>query len=1395
MIKLFKRFVCAALVIIFMFAPLSGCVKTADSGEEFAVFTSFRDIPGITDEEIKAIDAIRGQTDYFRYSVLPTTEAFYNINDGSICGWAALLCEWLGELFEIPVVPEFVEWNEYLSTLASFEIDFSGYLTATEERRNSGYYMTETIAMQTVRYYRIMGSPLLGQIEQTRRLRYAFIEGSITVDEISPHLKPDTYDIIYVGDTDEAYEALRSGEADAFFNSNMLESAFDIYGNVVAYDFLPLVVSPVSLATRNPDLAPFISVVDKALANGASKYLHKLYTKGYQEYKANKFFMWLTDEEKEFLHNPPIVKVAAEYWFYPVSYYNTYEKRWEGIAFDIFYEIEKITGLKFEVANNNNAEWGELVEMLEDGRVDIICDLMQTPTRLGRFIWPATMYKKDTYALISKTDLPSVDFGEIPYSKIGLITGIGNTEMFLNWFPNATDTTFYESSDDVFADLDVGKIDLAMLSTGILAEMTNYHELSGYKANYMFSDYEYTFGFNKNQTVLCSIIDKALMTIDTDRLAQQWDTRSYDYHAKLLEAQRPWLIGVAFLSLLILALVTTLFARSRLASKHLEKLVGERTNELELQTREFALQTATLNTLIDSIPDLLYTKNLNLKFTHVNKSLFEYYGVSKEDMLGKSEEDIWLPGEYVESLEDLNLKVIREETIIKLEEQLLNADGTFRTFETIRLPIKVNGVISGVMGIGHDITERKAMEIEMNRQKVILQTLIDLVPCLIYWKDLELKYVLGNKFANELFGLTQNDIIGKTNREIGAFTGSISEIIDKLDKDVLESNKMLTTELWVNTGENIKQLFTTSSLPFVVDGELIGVISVAFDITERKAMEQAALAASQSKSSFLANMSHELRTPLNVVIGLTDLILEENHLARHVSENMRKISSAGNTLLNIVNDILDISKIESGMLAFVPTEYYISSLLNDVTTLVTTRIDEKPVAFRLNISDDLPKKLYGDDLRVKQILNNLLSNATKYTSTGTITLNVGVEWAGSKDVWLEIMVTDTGTGIREEDMQHLFTDYYQVDSQANRRNKGTGLGLSITKRLTEMMDGTISVESVFGQGTIFKVRIKQGTVNNETIGSSVADSLRKFIYSDEKRNYAKKLERIDLRHARVLVVDDMQTNLDVVAGLLRKYKMQVECVTNGYEALERIRFGRPYYNVVFMDHMMPGMDGIETTDAIRALGTDYARQIPIIALTANAIHGTVNIFYEHDFQDFVSKPIDIMQLDSAVRKWIRNTKPEEDEEAGEKEEEPIEISDLNIQGLNTEKGMALFGWDEEFYLMALRSYVENAPAVIDKIRSVTKETLNDYAVNIHGLKSISANIGAEITSNQAKTITVSTQQQLKYSEQIHTAVTEVSRGVRNFVSAAEAAALSANTLTERTGELEKFLTGQDEHGD
>jgi len=524
-------------------------------------------------------------------------------------------------------------------------------------------------------------------------------------------------------------------------------------------------------------------------------------------------------------------------------------------------------------------------------------------------------------------------------------------------------------------------------------------------------------------------------------------------------------------------------------------------------------------------------------------------------------------------------------------------------------------------------------------------------------------------------------------------------------------------------------------------GDDFAVVGFVHDMREHQRMideiESAleeAKRASKAKTSFLANMSHEMRTPLNAILGLSELTLEAD-LDDAVHENIEKIYAAGSMLLSTVNDILDISKIEAGKFEIINGDYDVPSTINDTVTQNILRIGEKPIKFILDIESDLPVRLNGDELRVKQVLNNLLSNAMKYTLEGTVELSVRCKREGDS-VWVTVRVADTGIGIKPDDLKRLFSDYSQFDKNVRHRVEGTGLGLPITKMVLELMDGSIDVQSEYGKGSVFTARFRQNFVSDETIGVQTVENLRQFHYADGKRASNKRVVRADLPYARVLVVDDIATNLEVAKGLMKPYGMKVDCVTSGQQAVSAIRKATVKYDAVFMDHMMPEMDGITATRLIRTdIGTEYAKNIPIIALTANAIAGNEKMFLENGFQDFISKPMDLLRLDAVIKRWVRS--PDHDrllaeyqavqpsEEAAQEQEPSNDQPQITeeIDGIDISKGIERFG-SEEVYLKILRSYVETTQSLLGQLHLVDKGTMEDYAIRVHGIKGSSMGIGA-----------------------------------------------------------------------
>ncbi len=616
------------------------------------------------------------------------------------------------------------------------------------------------------------------------------------------------------------------------------------------------------------------------------------------------------------------------------------------------------------------------------------------------------------------------------------------------------------------------------------------------------------------------------------------------------------------------------------------------------------------------------------------------------------------------------------------------------------------------------------------------------------------------------------------------------------------------------------------------------VMNICFKILEHeseqmlKEAKDAAISGTNAKSTFLANMSHEIRTPLNAILGMSELTLMDKNLAPHIRDYAQNINNSSRNLLGIINDILDFSKIESGKFELVTAPYSFDSMIHDVISMTRIRAHDTFLSFLIRIAPDLPKELIGDELRIKQILLNLLTNAIKYTKEGSITMTIsGV--VEDNDLNLVIEVQDTGIGIKAEDQQKLFTMFERLDTKRNRNIEGTGLGLAICKQLCELMDGSLDFSSEYGNGSTFtlqlhqKIKNHQPLVKTESLRSKsvvvfeprrrnrrflaillsdlgiqpelcstyaeLAEVLKKnkkfdWVFSsslyfnkvkatihgsdknvklalladseydfaqnkdvkmlktplycvplanllNEKQNYRSEsvfvdsMEQIYSPNLQVLVVDDNIVNLKVATGLLEIHGVKAETASSGFDALEILK--NQNFDIIFMDHLMPEMDGIEAAHEIRKLQNKNAKS-RIIALTANAINGMKEKFLEEGFDDFLSKPIENNALNSLLARWVPEDKIED--------AKIINTETLNaarqvivIPGVNTALGVEYAGSNLTNYLDILASYVVDANAKIELLTgALEKQDLHQFTVNVHALKSASRSIGAEYAATLAE---------------------------------------------------------------
>ena len=634
--------------------------------------------------------------------------------------------------------------------------------------------------------------------------------------------------------------------------------------------------------------------------------------------------------------------------------------------------------------------------------------------------------------------------------------------------------------------------------------------------------------------------------------------------------------------------------------------------------------------------------------------------------------------------------------------------------------------------------------------------------------------------------------------------------------------------IWESNPLEFKLMLAVAVLLLLI---ICGLIVFAKVLAKKQALAEEA---TETKSAFLARMSHEIRTPMNAILGMAELAMRE-HDMNAAREHIFTVKHAGENLLSIINDILDFSKIEAKTLEIIQKNYLFSSLLNDVINIIRMRIADSPVLFVANTDSNIPNELIGDELRIRQILINILGNAVKYTEVGFVSFTVHGESTGDNTINLIMEVMDSGKGIKLEDIDKLFGEYVRLEVDENKSIEGVGLGLPITRSLVKAMNGDINVESVYGKGSTFTVTLPQkihnpqkiATVENpgkkqtlvyesrkiysdsiistiDNLGvhcetaSNDSDLYKKLssnmfpfvfisyeLYEKNKESISKiksnakiilltefgeaisdkgmrtlampvysisvanilngisnsfsysesdePIVRFTAPNAKVLVVDDISTNLKVAKGLLLPYKMNVILCNSGIEAIEAIT--SKDFDIILMDHRMPIMDGIEATKNIRALGKEdsYYKNVPIVALTANAISGMKEMFLENGFSDYLSKPIDTVKLNTVLERWIpKNKKKSITAESNDTTNEQKSVIVVKIEGVDTDRGISLSGGSREYYLETLKTFHEDGlkrMATIEKCPAA--EDLPLYATYVHALKGAAANVGANELSKAA----------------------------------------------------------------
>ncbi|MCI9527138.1 MAG: response regulator [Lachnospiraceae bacterium] len=609
------------------------------------------------------------------------------------------------------------------------------------------------------------------------------------------------------------------------------------------------------------------------------------------------------------------------------------------------------------------------------------------------------------------------------------------------------------------------------------------------------------------------------------------------------------------------------------------------------------------------------------------------------------------------------------------------------------------------------IWSRKVYDFSGLAAGILLNSMSDGVIAL----DEQRRIVSYNPAAAHIFSDLGGRMIGKDIEELNGFPHNM------LGGDVRQEF-CLNSSFYQGHVEQIPDRF----------GRNKGYVVLILDVTETrnyideiKRVREQAEQANIAKSAFLANMSHEIRTPMNAIVGLSDIIMEESR-GRKVYGYARDIKSSSHNLLMLINDILDLSKVEAGKMELVPVEYHLKTLVNEVLNMMDIMASKRGLRLQSEFDMSIPCRYLGDEGRIKQILINILNNALKFTKEGYVKISVAGVQGDTEDVeCLSFRIEDTGCGIREEDIAGIFENFRQVDSKRNRSVEGTGLGLSITKHLVELMQGTVEVESVYGEGTVFTVKIPQKIIDPRPL----LEVPEADIPQEEK------IEPFTVEGYKVLVVDDNLINRRVARTFLLSYGFEIDEAESGKEAIALV--DHVCYDIIFMDHMMPKMDGLETVQIIRNECGENGKRPLIIALTANAMGGVREIFLQNGFEDFIAKPLDRKMLHATLKKWI----PEEKRTASKRwmtsaradNAKYVEFKDIFIEGIDTDELVGRYSGSVEDYQELLDLYCLDGKRKLTLLRELwEKRDYKTYGIEVHALKSASANVGAMKLSESAR---------------------------------------------------------------
>lgn len=1106
---------------------VSGCENDPAPRKAPPAITHYTQIPGITQEEINALEALKKEHPTLSFGMALTTEAFYG-QKGKPDGFLRLVAEHFESLLDMPVQPKVEEWDALIEALHSHRLDLTGELSPTPERQQK-YLMTSPFVNRIFKTFTNRNSQPLSAIAKERPLQAGFLKGATGYDIVknSWHLP---FVPQFMESEADALEGLEKGLLDVYIDEGSVEAAFQHSPVIQSQEYYPLRYSPLAITTANPKLKPVIDVLQRYLHAGGLATIATLHKAGDELYMANRLDTLLTNTEKMYIkqHNAPetAVPIGAEYENYPMSFYNPNEHQFQGIAIDVLQHISRLSGLQFRIANKPNTRWSELLQQLEKGDISLVTELIPTDERKDRFLWPSRPYNSDNFALISRADFPDMNINDIRYTKVGVTQDTAAAELFADWFPGNENVVVFPETPEAYAALEQGKIDLLMLTEAGLLSFTNFLEKPGFKANIVFHYPSHSsFGLHKDEIILRSILDKAMLLVETETIAEHWKRKVFDYNSKMLKDTLPYIIAALVLLGLGLGAVATLLAKNRKLNRNLEGIVEERTSQLVQANRAksdfLSIMSHEIRTPMNAIMGMAQIAEKTNEISKLRYCL-NSIKTSSTHLLG-----------LLNDILDMS----------KIEAGKL---------ELHNAPLCLENVFVALCTMFAPKAEEKGQTLLVDPTEALCRTYIA--------DELRLSQVLTNLVGNAIKFTPEGGIITLSVQQVESSGTNAALLFSVKDTGIGLTQEQIARlfSAFTQADSSIASRFGGTGLGLAISKSIVNKMGGHIGVHSQPA---------QGATFFF-------EVPLQPA---TQPSLPESCPGTHagkslcMQENKHGCMQPGST----ATCPFRTHKPETIHLVLVSQDALLQAMFSRIAALFG--FFHSPASSVQEVSD----LVRGNTAKAKA---PAVTAVFLHASKGPQSLPA-VQQAHAAAAGLPCALVSPSS------------QWAYWENEANTMGIAQFLALPL-------------------------------------LPSSLLSCLSALLPATQTEQQAARVPASALAGLRLLLVEDLEINREIFITLMEPSGIHITTAENGQEALHIFSQNQNAFDIIVMDVQMPVMNGYEATRAIRALGTPAARNIPIIAMTANAFTEDVQACLESGMNDHAMKPIDTKMILAKIQALV-----------------------------------------------------------------------------------------------------------------------------------------------------------------